>query len=190
MPSGYTSSFRGDIILDAAVLWYKKQGGDGNPTKFGVSRGGIRFEPEVEWRHVDFDGKRSDIEGLHRVTNRTGRISGTWLLEIPKHWPTIEPGATLSSGGGIDTWTPKAASTLLTPNTDYLQELRMIGTLADGTLGEVFMARALCTRWSWVTEDKNEHVIEAEFMAVLEDGPAATSTDTAPYVFKTRATVS
>ena len=189
MPSGYTAAFPQNIILDMAVLYYKAYGG-GSTTKFGVSRGGIRFEPTIEWRHVEFDGLRSQIEGLHRITNREGRISGTWLIEIPKHWPLVEPGITSAVNGGITTWTPKAASTLLTPNTHYLQDLRMVGTLADGTLAEVFMGRALCTRFAWVTADKDEHLAECEFISVLEDGLAATTTDTAPYVYKDRPTIS
>lgn len=191
MPSGYASGFEGRVLLDTGVLYYKKQGGDGNPTKWGVSVGGLTFEPEIEWRHVEFDGRRSEIEGLHRVTNRTGRIKGTFLFEAPKHIPLVEPGATDSTGGGITTWTPKAASTLLTANTDYLQDVRLIATKPSGTLVEVKFARALVVKWAWQQEDKNEQKLaDVEIVAVLEDGTAASSTDTAPYVYVERATVS
>lgn len=188
MPSGYTSGFEDRVLLDVGVLYYTKKGGDGNPTKFGVSVGGLSFEPEIEWRHIEFDGKRSDIEGLHRVTNRTGRIKGTFLIEWPKHIPLVEPGATQTGGG---TWTPKAASTLLEPDTDYLQEVQLIASKPTGGLVRVLMRRALVTKWSWAMEDKNEHKLaDVEIVAVLEDSLAATSTDTAPYTYKEISAVS
>lgn len=191
MPSGYTTDFEDRVLLDVGVLYYKKYGGDGNPTKWGVSVGGLSFEPEIEWRHIEFDGRRSDIEGLHRVTNRTGRIRGTFLLEFPKHIPLVEPGVTSGTAAGITTYTPKAASDLLTANTEYLQDVRLIATKPDGTLVEVKFARGLVVRWRWQQEDKNEHKLaDVEIAAVLEDGPAATSTDTAPYVYRTLSTVS
>ena len=182
MPSGYTAGMASAVLLDVGVLYYKKQGGDGKPTKFGVSVGGLSFEPEIEWRHVEFDGKRSDIEGLHRVTNRTGRIKGTFLIEWPKHIPLVEPGATQSAGG---TWTPKMASTLLSPDTDYLQDVQLVATKPGGTLVRVAFGRGLIVKWSWKMEDKNEHKLaDIEIVAVLEDSKAATSTDTSPYTYK------
>jgi hypothetical protein len=191
MPSGYTSGFEGRVLLDTGVVYYKKQGGDGNPTRLGVSVGGCTFEPGIEWRHIEFDGKRSDIEGLHRIVGRTGVIRGTFLIELPKHIPIVEPGATEATQSNITTWTPRAASTLLSPNTEYLQDVRLIATKPDGSLVEVKFARGLVTKWSWVQEDKNEHKLaDLEISAVLEDATAASSTDTAPYVYIERATIS
>lgn len=188
MPSGYAAGFEDRVLLDVGVLYYKKKGGDLNPTKFGVSVGGLSFEPEIEWRHIEFDGKRSDIEGLHRITNRTGRIKGTFLIELPKHWPLVEPGIVESPAG---TWTPKQASTLLSPDSDYLQNVELIATTPTGSLVTIKMARALITAWSWAMEDKNEHKLaDVEIVAVLEDSTAASSTDTAPYVYIEKATVS
>jgi hypothetical protein len=183
MPSGYSAGFEDRVLLDVGVLYYTKQGGDKNPTRFGVSVGGLSFEPEIEWRHIEFDGKRSDIEGLHRVTNRTGRIKGTFLIEWPTHIPLIEPGATQSPGG---TWTPKAASTLLEPDSDYLQGVKLVAT-KPGTnkLVEVGFTRALVTKWSWKMTDKGEHQLaDLEIVAVLDATRAAASTDTAPYTYK------
>lgn len=187
MPSGYTAGLPTSVLLDVGVLYYKAISQNG-PTKFGVSVGGLSFEPEIEWRHVEFDGKRSDIEGLHRVTNRTGRIKGTFLIEWPKHIPLVEPGATQSPGG---TWTPKAASTLLEPDDDYLQEVQLVATKPGGTLVRVGFARGLITKWSWKMEDKNEHKLaDVEIIAVLDATRAAVSTDTSPYTYKEIATIS
>jgi len=126
------------------------------------------------------------IEGLTRVTFRGGVISGTFLLQSPSHFPIIEPG--ISEAASV--WTPKAASTLFTPNTDYLENLRMVTNKSDGTITEVWFPRALCTRWRWVGEDKNEQKVECEFSAVLEDGVAVVSTDTSPWKLRELATVS
>ena len=80
-------------------------------------------------------------------------------------------------------WTPKVSSTLLTPNTDYLQNVTMFWTKADGTFAGVRMTRALGTFTQVAGDDKNEAKISFRIEARLEDGAAAASTDTAPYVW-------
>lgn len=185
MPSGYTAGLPAATLLDVAVLWYNTFGGTPHPTKFGVSVGGLTFEPGREIRHIEFDGRRDEIEGLHRFVGRTGVISGTVLIEFPKHIPLVEPGITDATVGSITTWTPKASSTLWTPNTHYLNNLRMVGTKPSGTFVDVTFGRAYCRAFQWVGEDKNEQKLASiEFVSVLEDGPAATSTDTASYVYR------
>lgn len=182
MPSGYTTGTRGALLIDVAVLWFDKQGGDGNPTKYGLTVGGVTYEPETEWRQPEFDGRRSAIEGMDRKVFQGGVFTGEVLAELPKHIPLIEPGATSAAGSAPETtvWTPKAASTFLSADTDYLQNVRMVWTKANGTLVGVRMERALGTFTQIAGDDKNEGKISFRIEARLEDGAAATSTDTAP----------
>ena len=185
MPSGYTSGTPSALLIDVGVLYFDKQGGDGNPTKYGLSVGGVTFEPGLEWRQPEFDGRRSNIEGLDRITFRDGKITGTILMELPKHIPLIEPGSVSSAGSSPETtiWTPKAASVLLTPDTDYLQNVRLLWTKSDGTLCGIRMTRALGTFTQLSGADKDEGKVQFSIEARLENGAAATSTDTAPYVY-------
>ena len=192
MPSGYTTGTRGALLIDVAVLRFDKQGGDGNPTKYGLTVGGVTFEPEIEWRQPEFDGRRSAIEGLDRKVFQGGVITGEVLAELPKHIPLIEAGATSAAGSAPETsvWTPKAASTMLTPNTDYLQNVTMLWTKSDGTFAGIRMTRALGTFTQVAGDDKNEAKISFRIEARLEDGAAASSTDTAPYVWVEASAVS
>lgn len=185
MPSGYTAGTPDALLIDVAVLYFDKKGGDGNPTRFGVTVGGATFEPGIEMRQVEFDGRRSDIEGMDRITMRTGVISGTMLMELPKHIPLIEPGTVITSGVSPETalYTPKSASTLLTPDTDYLTNVLLLWTKADGTLAGVKMPRALGLFTQIAGEDKNEGKLQFRIEARLENGAAASSTDTAPYQY-------
>ena len=185
MPSGYTAGTRGALLIDVAVLRFDKMGGDGNPTKYGLSVGGVTFESGLEWRQPEFDGRRSAIEGLDRVTDRSAVLTGVVLAELPKHIPLIEPGATSASGSAPETtvWTPKVASTLLTPDTDYLQNVTMLWTKSDATFAGIRMTRALGTFTQIAGDDKNEGKITFRIEARLENGAAASSTDTPPYVY-------
>lgn len=185
MPSGYTSGTRAALLKDVGVLYFDKQGPDGNPTKFGLSVGGVTFEPGLEWRQPEFDGRRSNIEGLDRLTFREGTITATILMELPKHIPLIEPGTTDAAGSTPETtvWTPKPASTFLTPDTDYLQNVRLLWTKSDGSLCGVRMARALATFTQLAGADKDEGKVQVRLEARLEDSVAASSTDTSPYVY-------
>ncbi len=71
--TGYTSSLPSDVLLDSGVLYV-------GATVFGAFAGGLKFDPGVTYRAADFDGKRSPVKGLDRVTMRMPKISGTYTL--------------------------------------------------------------------------------------------------------------
>ena len=193
MPSGYTAGTTAALLTDVGVLYFdKQQTADDNPTKYGLSVGGVTFEPGLEWRQPEFDGRRSNIEGLDRLTFREGVITATILMELPKHIPLIEPGATDAAGSAPEStvWTPKAASTFLSPDTDYLHNVRLLWTKSNGTLCGVRMTRALATFTQLAGADKDEGKVQVRIEARLENGAAATSTDTAPYVYVEMSAVS
>jgi len=191
MPSGYTAGFRDQVLLDVGVCWYKQQS-TGIAAKFGVSQGGLTFRREVDMRDIEFDGGgRAPIEGLSRKTRHVGVIAGTFLIEFPKHLGQIEPGFTSAVAAGVTTYTPKDASMLFAPDTDYIQRFRMVGVKPDGTYVDILFERALIRSFSWAMADNNEHKLaECEIMSVLQDDLAAISTDTPPYVYREYATLS
>ena len=181
MPSGYTSDLPDDILLDVAVL---SRDVGGTPTVFGVSRGGLTFRPTIEYRNVEFDGKRSDIELLDRVIKRGGEISGTFIQLGLAQLNDLEPGSTVGTVTATDfntyTITPAAASALLVAG-DYTDNLMMTFQRGGGGTATVKFAKALCTQYEISGQDNSEAEVQATFATRLGATVAATSTDTAPY---------
>lgn len=183
MPSGYTTALATTICPDVAVL---KRDVSGTPTVFGVSRGGLRFTPNVDWQNLPFDGKHDDIEGNDRVLKRDGVISGTFI-EIKDAYlnaDLLEPGVTMGTAGTPTTitHTPVAGATFLSTG-DYVTNLDMVFTRGDGKSVIVRFAKAICTKYDIVSQDPNGAEVNVEFHSRLSQTAAASSTDTASYVW-------
>lgn len=179
MPSGYTSGFAAAILYDVAVL-YK-----GN-TKFGVSLGGLTFNPQGEIRQVEFDGRRSEIQGLHRYISQGGTIEGEFLFTAQDMILDLMPGSTSRTSGLPGNVTSRIQgkdSSVLFDDDEYLSDLRMVAARGDDWF-EVHFEAALCTAWTWTTPDKDEQKARATFSACLTSGRAASSTDTPPVYFQ------
>ena len=182
MSSGYTTALPTTMVPDVAVL---KRDIASVSTVMGVTRGGVRFDPDVTWDNIPFDGKKDDIEGLDRTLGRRGRISGTFIeIKDPLfNADILEPGVSLATAGTPTTitHTPVAAGTLLNTG-DYIQNLLMVMARADGKSVVVRMKRALCKKYSIIGQDPQGNVVDCEFESRLAQSDAASSTDTASYV--------
>ena len=178
MPSGFTSSFPSSILYDVGVL-YKHN------TKFGVSLGGLTFNPEGEIRHIEFDGQRSEIVGCHRYVAQGGTIEGEFLFTAEDMILDLLPGSTSRTSNLPSNIsqriTPKDSSVLFTDD-DYIHDLRLAAQRGDDWF-EVFFERAYCSQWTWTGQDKNEQKVRATFRAALKESVANVSTDTPPVVF-------
>lgn len=202
MPSGFLATLPADVLLGAGVLQV-------GSTPVGVSRGGLNASLEEEFRNVDFDGKRSDVEGLDRKVAVTARFAGTFLqfgtsdvarLERTESvgvrtqvtasiTPSVAAAFTYTPGDSLTSVTVTRASTatyllagpLFGPGR-YLTDLRLVfrrGNSATGLCTVVFPI-ALCTKWSVKGQEKGEGEIAAEFEARL-DLTTSTDTDVLPY---------
>jgi hypothetical protein len=183
MPSGYTTATTSAIIPNVAVIYRDISS---TSTPIGLSRGGITFAPNPVWTQFEFDGRRSDIEALHRITGWDATISGT-LLELTNvnFSGVLEPSSSVTTGTAtptVVTITPQPASTFLTATTDYLINLTMQFTRGDSKIIKVIFAKALCTKYDIVGTDPDGGIVNVEFKAVLDATAAASSTDTCPYV--------
>lgn len=182
MPSGFTSALANAICPDVAVLYYDVSG---TPTVMGVSRGGLTFEPDVEMRNVEFDGKRSNIELLDRVTKRTARFSGTIIEASNTLIGLGEAGSTSATAGTPTTVTitPKAASTMFVTG-NYLTNVDMVWTRGDTKTVRVRFAKAIFVKPpTWKSTDNNETEMSIEIECRLGNTAAISSTDTAPYLY-------
>ena len=173
--SGYTSTLPTDVLLDSGVLYI-------GATVWGAFSGGIKFDPGVSYRNVDFDGKRSPVKGLDRVTMRMPKISGTIIQLTPTAGAPvaggvaqIEPGAVTQAAGawtGYTSYEPKDAGQLLAAG-DYLTDVRAIWQRggATNTTGSVVQVRfpvALVTKYDIAGQDGAEAAIAIEIEARLD----------------------
>lgn len=64
----------------------------GSGTKVGVSRGGLRYVPNITMSNVQYDGKMVARVGLDRITGRNPQITGTLLQLTNENLMMLEPG--------------------------------------------------------------------------------------------------
>jgi hypothetical protein len=176
--TGYTTSLPSDILLDSGVLYV---GAAGSSKVWGAFQGGLKFDPGVTYRNAEFDGKRSPVKGLDRISMRMPKISGTCIAlpdvttNVAGAVVAIEPGATTATTGA---WTastsfaPKAAGALLVTG-DYLSDVRLIfqrgGTTASaGSYVQVRFPSGLCTKYDITGQDGAEVAIALEIEARLD----------------------
>ena len=86
--SGYTATLPADVVLDSGQLYV-------GAAVFGAFNGGLKFDPGVEYRNIEFDGKRSPITALDRKTAFMPSVSGTVIQLSTTNVGQIEPGATV-----------------------------------------------------------------------------------------------
>lgn len=166
--TGYTSSLPSDILLDSGVLYV-------GATVFGAFQGGLKFDPGVTYRNAEFDGKRSPVEGLDRVTMRMPKISGTVIQLSTTNVAQIEPGAATATTGawtGSTSYAPKSAGQLLVSG-DYLSDVRCIwqrggATASAGSYVQVRFPSGLCTKYDITGQDGAEVAIALEIEARLD----------------------
>lgn len=202
MPSGYIAGLPADVLLDAGLL---KVGG----SVIGVTRGGLSFTNEKEWRNVEFDGKRSPVMGLDRIVGCVARFGGT-LIELSQANLRRLLGQSTSLGGSLlndkgapqltvaeaaalsvavaasltsdALGVPEGAGVLLAANR-YVPDLRLVFARGGGGTATVVFPLALCNKYDVKGQDKSEAEIGFEFEARL-DLSASTDTDVLPYTIE------
>lgn len=184
MPSGYLSTLPTDVLLDTGILYLNSS------TAYGVSDGGIAFDPGKEWQNIDFDGKRSPMYGLDRVVGYMPKVSGTLIALNATTALNLEPGGSSSTVGGVTTITPASASGLLSQaSPPYLQNVRVAYQRGGGGLVIVRFEYGLWTKWSLRGQDKEKARIDFEIEARLSPLAGASPTDTPPYQIQLAATL-
>lgn len=168
------NSFPSDVLLDSGVLYI-------GSTVWGAFAGGLKFDPGITYRNTDFDGKRSPVKGLDRVTMRMPKITGT-VIQLPPtaaqvagSVPQIEPGgATQATGAwsGSTSFEPKTAGVLLAAG-DYLSNVRCIWqrggtTTSAGSYVQIRFPAGLCTKYDMAGQDGAEVAIALEIEARLD----------------------
>jgi hypothetical protein len=166
-----------DVLIDVGYLF------EGN-TFVGTSRGGLSFEPTIERRNIEYDGKKANVAELDRDTFSGAQITGT-LIQFISKLATFEPGSTSADPGGNVALrlTPKAAGVLYASG-DYLTNLRLVHPRRGGGYAQIRFPVALCTQYSLSGQDRSEAEIAATFEARLPLATAASASGTKPYVIE------
>lgn len=186
--TGYNVDLPKDILLDSGVLYVGTK-------VWGAFAGGLKFDPGITYRAADFDGKRSPVKGLDRVSMRMPKISGT-VIELPATTTTvagnvqaIEPGSVTNVTGAwssVSSFAPKSAGQLLASG-DYLSDVRLIyqrgeATSSSGNYVQVRFPAGLCTKYDITGQDGSEVAIALEIEARLDPTLSGfTNIGAAPY---------
>lgn len=163
------------LVVDAGVVYVGS-----NPLLKGT-RGGLVFDPGKEMRHPEFDGKTTDIAGLHRNLRYNATIKGKCLMITPT---TYEAGSSSDGSSGTNLTTMIDATEFL-PSGAYLQNVRFIGrAIINGTAKtvEVVFAWALVETGPVTSRPDNEWEADVTIRAVL--APTETNLNLCPYVWK------
>lgn len=183
--TGYTATLPTDVLLDSGVLY-------AGTTVFGAFAGGLKFDPGITYRNVEFDGKRSPVKGIDRKMMQMPKLTGTVIQLSTTNVGQLEPGATSATGvtavtaaggwtGASQSFTPKRAANLLAAG-DYLSDIRAIWLRGSGTFVQVYFRSALCTKYDITSQDGSEIAIAIELEARLAFGETGyTNVGDAPY---------
>lgn len=175
MPSSFTVDQLDKIAFDAAYLYV-----GANP--LGATTGGASFDPGITTRDITVDGMRAPFAGGRRRTKYKSIIKTKFLLVDSASWALLEQGASEGAGAGVTTQlVPPLASTLI-PAGSMLVDLRMIGSIGDGTIVQVRFPLAYTDKYSVTSKDNSEWEVDAQWEAMLDLTAAGNTTDTAPYV--------
>lgn len=182
MPSGYDSTTKDSLGLNVAVLYVGAElaGASVTGDKFGLTKGGLKFDPGVKNRMVEFDGLRAPVAGLEYPIDYDSHIKGDIITLGSAQIGYLLTGADSSTSGGATTYTPLACSTLYSEG-DYLADVYMVTTRGDGGLFIVHFPVARVIKWDLDTKDKVENTISVDIQAFLSDTDAQSSTDGAPF---------
>ena len=174
--SGFLVTLPADVLLDTGVLYLNSD------TPFGVSDGGIAFDPGVQRENVEFDGKFAPVEGLDRTISATPKISGKLIEASDTKLEKLEAGSTNAVVSGVTTITPLG-----------MGELYAAGTYITGTGARVAYRRggggfaivkfpiALITVWKVGPGGANKRA-QIDFEIEARQDSAAANTGVVPYV--------
>jgi hypothetical protein len=178
MPSGLTATTPDDLVLNVAVLYVGGSiaGTTVSGDKFGLSKGGLDFEPGKKDRHVEFDGLRAPIQGLEYVIDYDARIKGKIVQFGSSQIGYLEPGATLLG----DEYTPKPADELYAEG-DYLTDVMAVWVRGNGGLFVVQFPVARVVTYKVDSKDKQEAEITVDLRAYLSLTDGVTNSSLAPY---------
>jgi hypothetical protein len=153
-----------DVLLDSGVL-------NIGAALFSATMGGLKYDPGMTRRNIEFDGKRSDVALLDRNVMFKPKMTGT-IIQVPNTTMLqVEGGGvtgTVTGGPTSATQVVAKQGGVMYAAGDYLTNARMIFERADGTYWQVRFPKALVTKWDLAGVDKEEGKWNIEIEARLD----------------------
>lgn len=174
--TGYTAAFPNDVVFDSGYLLI-------GATVFGAFAGGLKFDPGVEYRAIEFDGRRSPVRGLDRKASVMPVISGTCIQISTTNVTQFEPGASITPTGawtGSTSYLPKGAGSLLASG-DYLTDVRAVWRRGSGGGVQVRFPSALLRKYDITSQDGAEIAVAIEIEARLDLTVSGSTVGDMPY---------
>ena len=161
------TKFPSDILWDVGIVFI-------GSTKFGVTEGPPRFDPNTTFQQVTFDGQHAPIKGLYRQIHGEPKIAFT-MKELGdsttgNQLAKLEPGSTSAVVSTTTTITP-AKSGILVASGSYLTDFRIIwerGAAGSGLFAAVHFAVALVTKYGIQGQNKKEAQIPVEVVGCVD----------------------
>jgi hypothetical protein len=173
--SGLLATLPEDVLLDTGVLYLDSD------IPFGVSTGGISFDPGITRENIDFDGKFVDVEGLDRTTQIMSKLSGKVIEASATKLAQLEPGSASQTSGSVVTITPRVAGELYASG-EYVNNVRAAYRRGGGGFAIVEFPVGLITSYKIGPGSNKRAEIDIEITA--RQPLAAANTGVLPYVIK------
>lgn len=178
MPASLTETLPDDLALNVAVLYHTASisAGAVSGTKISATKGGLDFDPGIKEREIEYDGHRSETEGMAYRISYDSRIKGKIIQLGPTQIAILEPGATLVG----ETYTPRDADVLYS-GSDYLTDVMCAWERGNGGLFVVEFPMARVITYKVDGKDKSEAEIMIDLKAILPLADAVVNTSKCPY---------
>lgn len=181
--SGFSATLPTDVLLDSGVLYI------GDTTPFGVTVGGIQFDPGIQRENIDFDGKLADVIELDRTIGVKAKLSCKIIEGSATRLEALEAGstnATVTGPPSVTTITPLGMGELYASGA-YVTNVMAAYRRGGGGFAIVKFPKALITTWKIGPGSNKRAEIDIEIEA--RQDIAAANTGVMPYVIEIADTV-
>ena len=163
--------------------------GESPTVLLGVTRGGIAWDAEKTMGTIEFDGRRSDIQGHDRIVKYGGKLTATIIqLGGTGQLDRLEPGSSSSTGTApiSTTITPADAGAFFAEGA-YLADVRAIWDGGAGVFWSLHLFSALVAKYTIKAGADDQVEVDLEFHARTD--LTAQANGDAPYEFEKRTAV-
>ncbi len=184
MLDGYTTNLPADTIIESGVAF-------NGPTPIGASQGGYKFDPGKTIVQLEYDGKKSDVQGNDRITKWAPKITGT-LIEFGgtttgKQISLVEAGNSSATHdhGATTRIQPRVAGALFA-NGEYITDFRVVYERANGGYAAVYFPIGFVAKYDLQGENAKEAKIALEVHGRLSQADAIANPGKCPYAIELR----
>ena len=160
-----------DDVLDVGVIAV-----GGVAAAWAATEGGLTWDPGKKVRHIEYDGRSFEHEGLQRTIGYDAKLTGKIKRGGAAFLLDLEPGSTSDGSSGSD----GNGITLLAARQPweagtYLEDVFYIGLQQDGNIFRIDIPMAYVKEYKMVTKDNDEAVWDITLV------PVKPASDTDPY---------